>query len=96
MVEVDEGVVYGPIGGGYSTARTSVQSRMLADRYRQLIAHIENYVRENTDTFIANFREHGLEPENKPRFQLLVDKNGLHVLEMGSKVAFLVHPNDQG
>lgn len=96
MVEVDEGVVYGPIGGGYSTARTSVQSRMLADRYRQLIAHIENYVRENTDTFIAKIREHGLEPENKPRFQLLVDKNGLHVLEMGSKVAFLVHPNDQG
>lgn len=96
MVQVDEGVVYGPIGGGYSTAGTSVQSRMLADRYRGLVRDIEKHVKENTDMFIEKIREHGLEPETKPRFQLLVDEKGFHVVEMGSRVAFLVHPYGQG
>ncbi|WP_156000293.1 hypothetical protein [Thioalkalivibrio sp. ALMg9] len=96
LVQVDEGVVYGPIGGGYSTAGTSVQSKMLADRYRSLVRDIEKHVKENTDMFIQKIRQHGLEPENKPRFQLLVDENGFHVVEVGSRVAFLVHPHVQG
>ena len=96
MVQVDEGVVYGPIGGGYSTAGTSVQSRMLADRYRRLVRDIEKHVKENTDMFIEKIREHGLVPENKPCFQLLVDEKGFHVVESGSRGAFLVHPHGQG
>lgn len=96
MVQVEEGVVYGPIGGGYSTAGTSVQSRMLADRYRRLVRDIENHVKENADMFIEKIREKGLEPEDKPHFQLLVDDKGFHVVEVGSRVAFLVHPHDQG
>lgn len=96
MVQVYEGVVYGPIGGGYSTAGTSVRSQMLADRYHCLVRNIEKHVKENTDMFIEKIREHGLEPENKPHFQLLVDEKGFHVVEAGSRVAFLVHPHDQG
>lgn len=96
MVQVDEGVVYGPIGGGYSTAGTSMQSRMLADRYRRLVRDIEKHVTKNAGMFIEKIREHGLEPENKPRFQLLVDDKGFHVVELGSRVAFLVHSHGQG
>ncbi len=96
MVQVDEGVVYGPIGGGYSTAGTSVQSRMLADRYRRLVRNIETHVKENTEMFIEKIRKHGLKPEDKPKFQLLVDEKGVYVVEAGSRVVFLVHPHDQG
>lgn len=96
MVQVDEGVVYGPIGGGYSTAGTSVQSRMLADRYRRLVRDIEKHVKESAGIFIEKIREHGLVPESRPRFQLLVDEKGFYVVELGSRVAFLVHPHDEG
>ena len=96
MIQIEEGVVYGPIGGGYSTAGTSVQSRMLADRYRRLVRNIEKHVKENAGMFIGKIKEHGLKLERKPRFQLLVDEKGFYVVELGSGVAFLVHPHGQG
>ncbi|MCM2318754.1 MAG: hypothetical protein NDI93_05420 [Pseudomonas sp.] len=96
MVQVEEGVVYGPIGGGYSTAGTSVQSRMQADRYHGLICDIEKHVKENIDMYVKKIKEHGLSPKDVPKFQLMVNEQGFHVVELGSRIAFLVHPHNQG
>lgn len=95
MVQLDEGVVYAPIGGGYSTAGTSIQAQMSADHYRHLVCNIEKYVKENADMFIEKLREHGLRPKSKPHFQLLVDEEGFHTIELGSGVMFLMHPHGQ-
>ena len=95
MVQIEDGVVYGPIGGGYSTAGTSVQSRMLANRYHQLVRDIEKHVKENANMFIDKIKHLGLTPGSKPHFQLFVDNEGFHVVEFESRTAFLVHPHNQ-
>ena len=95
MVQIEDGVVYGPIGGGYSTAGTSVQSRMLANRHHQLVRDIEKYVRKNSNMYIDKIKHLGLTPGSKPHFQLFVDDKGFHVVEFESRVAFLVHPHNQ-
>jgi len=96
MVQVEDNIVYGPIGGGYSTAGTSVQSGMLADRYNRIIRDIEKHVKNNTEIFIQKIKEHDLAPGEPPCFKLLVDETGFHVIETNSRVAFLVHPHNQG
>jgi len=84
MVQIEDGVVYGPIGGGYSTAGTSIQSRMQANRYCRLIRDIERRVKENTDMYIGKIKEHGLTPGKVSRFQLMVNNQGFYVVEMES------------
>jgi hypothetical protein len=96
MIQIEEGVVYGPIGGGYSSAGTSVESRMLACRFQRMIIDIEKNVKENAGLYVDKIREQGLEPGSELRFELLVNEKGFYVVEAGSRVAFLVHQHHQG
>jgi len=83
-VQVEEGVVYAPIGGGISTAGTSNQSGVQADHYLWRIGKIEEQVKENAEIYIRKIMEQGLSPGKPPNFKLLVDKEELHVLEIHS------------
>lgn len=94
MVQIEEGVVYGPIGGGYTTAGTSSESRMLANRYDRLVIDLEKHVRENAEMYVTKIQDSGLELDGKPRFELLVNEKGFYVVETGSRVGFLLHQND--
>lgn len=93
MVQIEEGVVYGPIGGGYTTAGTSMESRMLANRYNRLVIDLEKHVREHAEMYVTKIRESGVEPSGKPCFELLINEKGIYVVEMGSRVGFLLHQN---
>lgn len=96
MVEVEPGVVYGPIGGGYSTAGSSVAATMQSDKYRRIVCSLEDHVRENIQMFLDKIAEHGLTPASPPTFSLLVNDDGFLALEAGSRVAFMLHPHNRG
>lgn len=93
MVEVEPGVVYAPMGGGYSTAGTSVRATMQSNKYRRVVRSLEDFVRENLQMFLDKIVEHGLTPANPPAFSLLVNDEGFLALETGSKVTFMLRPH---
>jgi hypothetical protein len=96
MIQIEEGVVYGPIGGGYSSAGTSVQTRMLACSFQRMIMDIEKDVKDNAGMYVAKIREQGFEPGSELRFELLINEKGFYVVEADSRVGFLVHRHHQG
>ncbi len=91
MVEVEKGVVYFPMGGGYSTAGTSVDAMMRANRYLDLMDDLEAYVRDNSRVFLEAILEKGGRPKDPPAFSLLVTETGFFAVESGAKMAFLLH-----
>ncbi len=88
VVEVEQGIVYAPTGGGYSTAGTSIAATLHSDYYLQLIESMETHVREKLDYFLENLSQLKLAPANPPAFSLLVNNDGFFAVEAGSQVAF--------
>lgn len=93
MVQVAPGIVYAPLGGGYSTAGTSVESTMRVNWYMRLIRNLEDHIKENTDKFTTRIRELGHTHGNPPSFALMINDQGFFAVEKGSGVAFLLHPH---
>ena len=90
-VEVEQGVVYASMGGGYSTAGTSIEATMQSGHYHQHVQNMETYVRENLDFFLKEISELNRTPANPPAFSLVINNKGFYALETGSQVAFLLH-----
>lgn len=95
VVEVD-GVFYGPIGGGYTSARTSLRSNMQVMKYGKIIRDIEKDVKENSDMYVKKIKEFGFSLGDKPIFKLIVDDYGIYVVEMVTRAAFLMYQHNQG
>lgn len=91
MVQISPEIVYAPLGGGYSTAGTSIESTMRADRYMRLIRNLEDHVKENTEKFTNKIQELGYVHGNPPSFSLMIDDRGFFAVETNSGVAFLLH-----
>lgn len=96
MVQISPGIVYAPLGGGYSTAGTSVESTMRVNWYMRLIRNLEDHVKENTEKFTKKIQELGYAHGNPPSFSLLIDEKGFFAVENNSGVAFLLHPHANG
>lgn len=96
MVEVGPGVVYAPMGGGYSTAGTSIRATMQSDNYRRIVRSLEEHVRENLQMFLDKIVEQGLTPARPPEFSLLVNDEGFLAVETGSNVTFMLHLHNRG
>lgn len=89
FTEPERGIVYAPIGGGYSTAQTSVEARISSDRWLNAIHSSEIYLRDN----IANIAKIIYEETGKkigPRTKFLLGINGLEIyaFEVRSRVFF--------
>ncbi len=93
MVQVAPGVVYAPLGGGYSTAGTSVESTMRVNWYMRLLRNLEDHIKANTEKFTARITELGYTHGSPPSFALMIDDKGFFAVEKSSGVAFLVHPH---
>lgn len=91
LVEVEANAVYAPIGGGYSTARTSIAVTVQSDRYRALIDALQAHVIGNMQTFMQIIAKKGLAPACPPNFSLVVNQEGYFAVETGSSVRFLLH-----
>ena len=94
MVQVAPGIVYAPLGGGYSTAGTSVESTMRVNWYMRLLRNLEDHIKENTEKYTARILELGYTHESPPSFALMINDKGFFAVEKGSGVAFLVYPHE--
>lgn len=93
MVQVAPGIVYTPLGGGYSTAGTSVESTMRVNWYMRLLRNLEDHIKENTEKFTARISELGYTHGSPPSFALMINDKGFFAVERSSSVAFLLHPH---
>lgn len=96
MIQLEPGVVYAPLGGGYSTAGTSIESTMRSDWYMRLIRNLEDHVKENLDKFTTRIRDLGHSHGNPPTFSLMVNEQGFFAVEVAAGVAFLLHAHVSG
>lgn len=62
------GNVYAPIGGGYTSARTSMTAHKQADRAILSVAAYEKHVRDNVSAILKDFEAAGCAVSNPPTF----------------------------
>ncbi|GKS12905.1 hypothetical protein YDYSY3_39050 [Paenibacillus chitinolyticus] len=87
FIETEPGVVYGAIGGGYSTARTSLEARISADRYIIAIKDSEKYLRENIARIVKLiYEETGKVLGPKMKFLLGIEQLDIYALEVDNRV----------
>ena len=88
----EPGYVYTPVGGGYSTAGTSVRALNDADHHAVWVRHLEKHIRENIDHYVAVLRDSSREVPVAIHFRLLFDENGWYAVEQNLKTAIWLHP----
>ena len=90
-MQVESGVVYAPLGGGYSTAGTSIKNQMQYSHWVKTVRNIEMWVKENVEELRNKLRNRGTVVPDPLSFNLIVQEDGLYVIETQSKVAFLTY-----
>jgi hypothetical protein len=85
MVEVEPGVVYAPIGGGYSTAQTSVVVVRDCDRILDTLQGYEDAVREAIPALMKEAEAKQSPAGDELSFKLRIVKNRIYVIEENTK-----------
>lgn len=92
FVQIDDGVIYAPIGGGYASSGTSVEVVRTSDYYAKRIRSLEKTIIDNLDNLIVDAAAKGVSLGEHLEFKLeffteqviAVEKNsGLNV-KLGS------------
>ncbi|OMD78255.1 hypothetical protein [Paenibacillus odorifer] len=85
-IELEKGVIYSPIGGGITTARTSSKATMQCHKYHNWMSRIEIHIRDNISNYIPTIKEKlGYQPKLL-KFKLIIDSSlNVYVIESNSK-----------
>ncbi|MGX4584514.1 hypothetical protein [Paenibacillus chitinolyticus] len=87
LIEPVPGVVYGLIGGGYSTAGTSSEAQRSSDWYLTAIRNYEKYLRENISRIAKEiYEETGIVLGTKLKFLLGVEQRDIYAIEVKNRV----------
>lgn len=87
------GVVYAPVGGGYTSARTSAVAHKQADRAILSVAAYEKHVRENVATIIKDFERAGRVVGTPPTFHFGFLEDGRAIAtEPNAEASFILGP----
>ncbi|HLO88857.1 MAG TPA: hypothetical protein VK203_28155 [Nostocaceae cyanobacterium] len=84
FIEID-GVVYLPIGGGYTQSRLSVEVIQYSDYFSAMIRELENRVNNNVSKLVADAQTQGLSLPEKLHIKLVVEKEKIYAEEQSSK-----------
>lgn len=87
MVDLGGGVVYAPIGGGYSTSGLSTEVVIQSDRCARLLRQMQQAIIENIDAIAKDAKEKGAAFPDCPRFELQIDNGDLYAIEVNCMVA---------
>ena len=85
FVEVEPGVVYAPIGGGYSTAQTSIVVVRDCDRLLDALQGYEDAVRDRIPAFLNEAQSQGLPIGDELSFKLRKVGNHVVAIEENTK-----------
>lgn len=92
-LNVVNGVVYAPVGGGYSTAKTSMEAQKQADRAILSVDVYEKHVRENIAAIVRDFEAAGCNVGTPPTFRLGFHADGRAIAtEPTAEASFILGP----
>jgi hypothetical protein len=86
FVEVEPGVVYAPIGGGYSTAQTSIVVVRGCDRLLQTLQQYEDAVRSKVQNLVDQAKSQGIPVGDELSFRLRKAGSDVVAIEENTKV----------
>ncbi|HBL12133.1 MAG TPA: hypothetical protein DD379_12130, partial [Cyanobacteria bacterium UBA11162] len=92
-VQLEEGIVYLPIGGGYAVSGISVDVRIQSNCWIKTIKNWEKYVRDNYLLMVEQAMPNGITFGSKLKFRLIIDDPQVYVLEEVSRVAWKICNN---
>lgn len=87
MVDLGGGVVYAPIGGGYSTSGLSTEVVIHSDRCAMRLRQMQQAVIQNIDAIAKEAKAKGASFPDCPRFELQIDSGNLYAVEVNCMVA---------
>lgn len=87
MVEIEEGVVYVPMGGGFATSGISVDVVRHADYCRGRLSSMQQSVIDNIAEIAKDAKNKGVAFPEKPQFGLEVKDDELYAVEINSMLA---------
>lgn len=87
LIEVELGVVYAPIGGGYATDGSSTEVVIECDRYAHILKNYEETIRDNIDKLISAALESGKEIKESLHFVLQFKEKDIIALETNTQIA---------
>lgn len=87
MIDLGGGVVYAPIGGGYSTSGLSTEVVIHSDRCAMRLRQMQQAVMENIVAIAKEAKAKGISFPDYPRFELQIDGGNLFAVEVNCMVA---------
>ena len=82
MVELEENVVYAPMGGGFSTSGISVDVVRQSDRCKDRLESMQKHLIENIERIKKNAEASGLSLPDDPKFGLEMRDNIVYAVEI--------------
>lgn len=92
VVEIDKGIVYMPLGGGYSSSGHGTSSVMQSMRAHNQLTKMDLYIKENFQKYEDVIRQKSSYKGNTFDFILKISDvdNKVHVIEINSGVIFFL------
>jgi len=87
MVDLGGGVVYAPIGGGYSTSGLSTEVVIQSDRCVRRLRQMQQAIVQDIQTIAKEATAKGVTFPECPRFELQIDNGDLYAVEVNCMVA---------
>lgn len=87
MVELDEGVVYAPLGGGLTTAGTSIEVMQQVNMTHRVLNAYETHTRDNLDKFTEEATRQKITMPEAFHFKLEIDGDQVYAVEQSTKLA---------
>jgi hypothetical protein len=89
-IQLSDGTVYGPIGGGYTMSGLSTDVAVTLNSYFYFLQDCENYVKNNINELVNIAKSKGVELRRPFLFRLGVSGNDFYAIETNSKFGFLI------
>lgn len=88
FVQMEDGTVYAPPGGGYATSRTSIKAVTSTDYVFNTLRRIEIQIKENIADYIKLIEQYGKEVREELHFSLKITGQGSFIVEEHSGIFF--------
>lgn len=92
MIDLGDGIVYLPIGGGYASSGLSSAVVMQADWYRRRLEQIQQEIINQIDLISEDAKQKGLVFSDSPQFVLEAEGDDLYAVEVNCMIAVKISP----
>lgn len=90
VVQLEEDVVYLPLGGGYDSSGRSTDAKIQSNCWIRSLENWEKYVRDNYLLLVEQAKHDDIIFGSKLKFSLMIDALQVYALEEGSRVAWKI------